>query len=57
VVLELPSAAAHSLRAAKNRIRPVVLFDLWIREGKIIQIWDEHPGSYFLELRNNFFWV
>jgi hypothetical protein len=35
------------------------LFYPSIRERKKIKIririWDEHPGSYFLELRNNFF--
>ncbi len=33
------------------------LFDPWILDGKKIkiQIWDELPGSYFRELRNNFF--
>jgi hypothetical protein len=35
------------------------LFDPWIRDGRKSAsgsgIRDEHPGSYFLELRNNFF--
>jgi len=37
------------------------LFDPWIRDpGWVevsIRIRDEQPGSYFLELRNHFFWV
>jgi hypothetical protein len=29
----------------------------WIRDGKKIKIWirEEHPGSYFRELKNSFF--
>ncbi len=37
------------------------LFDPWIRDGQKVSIRirdrDEQPGSYFLELRNHFFWV